>query len=346
MYFCRAVFTMLSIFTVAWIPAGGCDDSDDRKPFIPPAFSLVATVPADGATDAGLWPVMLMTFNYQADPATITAANIMVEESGGGPVSGAFHIVGDAVRALFIPDAALNSSTDYTITFTGSVLNAFGMPLDLTTFSNPVTFTTGNGSDSTPPVFAGASGAMLLKDGIEVTWSAATDDTAAQDEIVYFIYRAQTSGAHSFAAPYAVAGSGDTSFLDGGEAAVHYYVVRARDTFGNIDSNTVEVIGGGVPPIVSYAAELVPILIVSCAIGGCHTGITPAGDLDLSVYSSPEEGINGIVEEVIIGNPEVSNLIWRLEGTIAPQMPLVGDALTASQIQKFRNWITQGAPDN
>ena len=49
---------------------------------------------------------------------------------------------------------------------------------------------------------------------------------------------------------------------------------------------------------------------------------------------------------VIPGNPDNSIIIGRLEGSITPQMPLGGAPLSASDIQKIRDWITEGALDN
>lgn len=97
--------------------------------------------------------------------------------------------------------------------------------------------------DTTPPTFVGAIGAAAAgSTSITVHWTAATDNITPSS-IVYLIYRATTSGGESYATPTATTASGATSFTDTGltSGATYYYVVRAKDQAGNIDSNSVQV---------------------------------------------------------------------------------------------------------
>ncbi len=104
-------------------------------------------------------------------------------------------------------------------------------------------------SASGGPVFAGLSKATLCAAGganpasrsYMLSWNAATDPATASDKIVYEIYYASTSGGENFSSPLATTGPGATSYsgsVPGSGSA--YFVVRARDSAGHEDHNTVE----------------------------------------------------------------------------------------------------------
>ena len=105
--------------------------------------------------------------------------------------------------------------------------------------------------DDTPPTFAGLKSAFTCIPGpgggkgitssYRLTWEAATDNVTPSSEIVYKIYRATTSGGENFSrATYSTRGvtSFETPKLP--STKTFFFVVRARDRAGNIDSNTVE----------------------------------------------------------------------------------------------------------
>lgn len=99
------------------------------------------------------------------------------------------------------------------------------------------------GPDAQAPTFAGATTAMAVPSAIRLEWAPASDDTSATAEIDYLVYQATASGAQNFAQPTAVSAPGATTITMGGlpVSTTYYYVVRARDLAGNIDTNTVEV---------------------------------------------------------------------------------------------------------
>ena len=340
----RTIIAGIILAVVAWPLAGGCRKSK-RKLFLPISFAVTSVNPADNASGVGLKPVITIYFTAPAKAATINGASIIIEQSGGGAVNGSFYFTDSSATAVFLPDNSLLASTSYTITFTNSVMSATGAALKTAAFANPVTFTTTSASDSTAPTFAGVEGIALSFGGVKLMWSAATDNLAASGEISYAVYRAASSGGQSFVKPYAVTPPGRLYFIDPDWAGMWYYVVRARDTFGNMDANVVEVCTNDIGQPVSFAADLLPILQTTCAVPGCHEGSLPTGNLYLSAYTSPFP-TKDISDEVVPGAPDASNLIWRIEGTIPPRMPLVGSALSAARIQLFRNWIAQGALDN
>ena len=102
--------------------------------------------------------------------------------------------------------------------------------------------------DDTPPNFAGLQGAVDAQTGGTVTlnWIAATDpDTVHSNSdpslpITYYIFYSTTSGGQNFMSPDASA-TGTTTDITGLTNGVQYYfVVRARDSAGNQETNTVE----------------------------------------------------------------------------------------------------------
>ena len=96
--------------------------------------------------------------------------------------------------------------------------------------------------------------------------------------------------------------------------------------------------GNGDPPepTVSYALDIQPLFTQECTI--CHGG---AGNYSVESYTN-----TALTGRVIPGNPDASILIRRLDGTEPPQMPLDAPALTMPEIDRIRQWITEGALDN
>ena len=96
-----------------------------------------------------------------------------------------------------------------------------------------------------PPAFGGVEAATATAStDIDLTWTAATDDTTAQSNIVYLIYISTTSGGEDFLVPPSfTTAAGATTFSVTGltSSTTYYFVVRAEDEAGNVDANTVEV---------------------------------------------------------------------------------------------------------
>ena len=107
--------------------------------------------------------------------------------------------------------------------------------------------------DRTPPTFAGLKSATTCIPGpiggerlspYRLLWPAAKDAVTPRSRLRYDIYRATASGRENFATPtYSVRGS--TVFMTPplSSAETHYFVVRARDADGNMDTNVAEVSG-------------------------------------------------------------------------------------------------------
>ena len=105
--------------------------------------------------------------------------------------------------------------------------------------------------DRTPPTFAGLKSATTCVPGpigggrttsYTLRWDAATDNVSPSSTIVYLVYQANAPGSEDSSTPTYPTAAGVTSFATPplpADKAV-YFVVRARDRAGNIDSNTVE----------------------------------------------------------------------------------------------------------
>ena len=103
-------------------------------------------------------------------------------------------------------------------------------------------------------------------------------------------------------------------------------------------------------PTVSYAADVQPIWNATC--GGCHTSSSPTyPGLSSSVsYDNlvDQSSFCGSQTLVIPGNPDDSYLYKKLVGTheCGSLMPRNRPALSNSDVQTVRSWISEGALNN
>jgi hypothetical protein len=97
---------------------------------------------------------------------------------------------------------------------------------------------------------------------------------------------------------------------------------------------------------VSFAEHIYPVLQVKCAFSGCHGSPNPADGIDLSTWA----GVTADPNIVFPGEPDLSRLVWAIEGDKPPiqPMPPVGFArpVTANQLQGIKTWIDEGAQNN
>ena len=110
-------------------------------------------------------------------------------------------------------------------------------------------------------------------------------------------------------------------------------------------------------PVISFANQIQPVFDQRCAFVGCHSAddrFAPGAGLvlDATVSRSGLVGVSstqrpGFVR-VQAGDSETSYLIHKLTGlgAIGGRMPAGGPFLSAAEIQVFRLWIEQNAPDN
>lgn len=87
------------------------------------------------------------------------------------------------------------------------------------------------------------AGPGLYPTSYHLSWEPATDSITPSGEIVYEIYQATKPEAEDFSKPTYTTAPGATSFDTpklANETSSFYFVVRARDTAGNEDTNTIE----------------------------------------------------------------------------------------------------------
>jgi hypothetical protein len=78
----------------------------------------------------------------------------------------------------------------------------------------------------------------------EIGWWPAIDDDTDPDDIVYDVYQSRRPGEEDLSHPTYTSDPGALSLVTPDlPAGTYYYVVRARDTAGNTDSNVIEVSG-------------------------------------------------------------------------------------------------------
>ena len=91
-----------------------------------------------------------------------------------------------------------------------------------------------------PPAPTNLAATAVVGSGIQLDWTPSSPET---DVSQYNIYRAVSSGGENYSSPTYTASTGNISYTDTSvsDGATYYYVVRARDAAGNIETNTNEV---------------------------------------------------------------------------------------------------------
>jgi hypothetical protein len=103
-----------------------------------------------------------------------------------------------------------------------------------------------------PPVFNGLTARLdATPAGITLYWQPAVDNVTETPNIVYEVYQATTQAMEDYTKPSYVTQPGADSFTVTGltPAMRYYFVVRARDTAGNLDTNQNEKRAASVAPV-------------------------------------------------------------------------------------------------
>jgi hypothetical protein len=96
---------------------------------------------------------------------------------------------------------------------------------------------------------------------------------------------------------------------------------------------------------ISYSKHVEALFQQRCAVSGCHSVGTAAGGLSLTLPSY-NSLMNHQPRLVNPGSGNNSLLVQRIDGRIAPRMPLNSQALTTNQINGIKKWIDEGAMNN
>jgi hypothetical protein len=89
-------------------------------------------------------------------------------------------------------------------------------------------------------------------------------------------------------------------------------------------------------PNASYAYLNTNVFVASCT--GCHSGATPAGNIDLTTYLN-------VTKYLSKGN-EAASMIYTAVSGNTPAMPLNGTPLSAALVKDLGDWINDGAANN
>jgi ice-binding like protein/Big-like domain-containing protein len=141
------------------------------------APTIVITAPVAEADNVPTNQIITATFSELMDPSSITATGtfqVAVAGVGGAPVAGTVSYAGKI--ATFKPTANLAASTQFTATITTAAKDLAGNALSAGVVPNPWSFTTGAGTDTTPPTItitspANAATAVALNAAVNATFS-------------------------------------------------------------------------------------------------------------------------------------------------------------------------------
>ncbi len=224
----------------------GIEDTDSTNSALSYNYDNTPPVITDNQSGIDTW--------YATDPAL--SFDIDFEDAGGGTLDLVQYAVWTAsgmasgtgsetiAWATISENIASNSYTaDFQIPFASMSeginyvsVRAYDFAGNLSTATDTFYFL----KDTVAPVFAGiASTASCGADCLTIAWDAATD---SNHPVSYNVYSSSTSGGHNFSTPdfSTTSTSADISALAYG---YHYFVVRAEDSVGNEDTNSIEASG-------------------------------------------------------------------------------------------------------
>jgi len=202
-------------------------------------------------------------------------------------------------------------------------------------------------NNTAPPAPTGLSATALVGGSIKLTWTASSPETNVSQ---YNIYRATTSGGQDYSSPTYTVSAGITTYTDTAttDGVTYYYVVRAQDAVGNIETNTNEVsatasttgpplsvsqiyikYGGGVLyDLFSSTDSDNPTVFANGKIDEIYLRLDLSGGFELSETSSSISLFKGVGEsaEEVAGSQEINKgtgwaeLIFHLDPVFDPAL--------------------------
>jgi hypothetical protein len=308
---------------------------------------VVAKSPADGATGVLRNARVTATFDRDLDPATmVSPATGFSLDAGAGVVPATVAWDPVSKTATLTVSSPLPATTTVTAHVSSSVKDLGGIAVSADIHWS---FQTGSVSDTAAPTFAGIVAATKNSNGTAaLSWAAASDDFTAPSSIVYRAYESTSlstviafvTGATQLATPSLAPGNWK-------------FTVRAVDDVGNEDTNTAS--SAITIPFVHFSADVLPLLVPTCALAECHANVAASG-LDLTASAAYGNLVNVASQEqpalsrVKPGNASHSYLYLKLKGDpsiTGSSMPSGGGTpFTAAQLTTIRSWILEGAPND
>lgn len=137
--FKKAVLFLLAGLVIPSFLTSCLDVGDDDDT---PDFGVYSTMPEEGATDVTLDSAVVITFETDVDPDTVTTSTFIVRDETGTAVSG--DVYAEGVVADFRVDGYLEAETTYTVTLDESIADIYGRTLgDFLGSDYTFSFTTG-----------------------------------------------------------------------------------------------------------------------------------------------------------------------------------------------------------
>ncbi len=180
-------------------------------------------------------------------PSSISYVRITISGPEMSPIERTIDVTGgNTVEEVFqVPNGLNRHFTVFAYDDTDTLLYYGDAHKSLNGIPTIVTVTMISMADQTPPTFGGvAVPTVVSSTEIDLTWTAATDNVTLQSNIVYLIYVSTTSlvGQDLSTLSYYTTAAGATSFSVTGLTSLttYYFVVKAKDEAGNVDTNPVE----------------------------------------------------------------------------------------------------------
>ncbi|GAH30731.1 unnamed protein product, partial [marine sediment metagenome] len=195
----------------------------DNTP-LPSPTNLVATALAGGS--------IKLTWTASSPETDVSQYNIYrATTSAGQDYSSTTYTISAGITT-YTDTSTTNGQTYY------YVVRAQDAAGNIETNTNEVSATASDGTG--PPAPTNLTATAITDDGIQLTWTASSPET---DVSQYNIYRATTSGGQNYSSPTYTVSAGTTTYTDTSttDGVTYYYVVRAQDAAGNIETNTNEV---------------------------------------------------------------------------------------------------------
>jgi hypothetical protein len=157
----------------------------------------------------------------------------------------------------------------------------------------------GSTLDVTPPTFAGVTSASAVGTSIKLTWPAASDLIDPASAITYDIYQGITAGGIDFTKPnYKVTGVLTYTVTGLDPSKKYFFIVRARDTSGNEETNIVEVSATTAasadtkPPVFGGVASATAASRTSLSLAWADAAddYSPAANITYNVYVATSAG--------------------------------------------------------
>lgn len=228
----RSLRLLALLAAVAFVPACGSSDDDDE--------ALVITFRSPSAAEQPpQQPVIYVRFNRPLDPLTVVdQGTVFLFHSSNASIAIDVDYDDCMNEIRIVPSTVLPESNVYQAHFTNGITDTSGVPYAGGFFE----FTVTSNGDPDRPTFAGAATAgSPTSTSIALTWVAATDPSASG--IVYDVFLSTTTGCYDFTDPFLASQGSPTGVTVTGLApsTTYFFVVRARDVFGNVDLNEAQV---------------------------------------------------------------------------------------------------------